>query len=444
MGNAFTDYLGRFPDFERGAKPGTEPFRLDRMRWLLTTLGHPERAYRIVHVGGTKGKGSTATMVSAILGAAGLHVGLYTSPHLRDFRERIAIDGRPARDETIMRLVRSVIEPAVAQLPLPLGTPTAFEITTLVALIAFVDAGVQVAVVEVGLGGTLDATNAIERSDVVVLTPISLDHTHILGNTVELIARDKAGIIKPGSIVVMAPQPVDAAEQIVRSAERAGSRLLRVGLDARVERLEVARRHQRIRLQLSTTTIAATLPLAGEHQAINAATAALAVEQLLADEQDASGPKRLAEAIQAGLERVGVPGRFQYVGTLPNVVVDVAHNDASARALSATVAETLRPPVVYVVGMSGDKDAQAFLAALASTAAAYILVKSTHPRAMDTERLAEAARTTGVPTVTAGSMETGLGQALARGWPERAVLITGSFYTVAEALDVLEGAPAPT
>jgi dihydrofolate synthase/folylpolyglutamate synthase len=462
------NYLRQFPDFEQGRPPGEIPFRLDRTHWLLEQLGHPERRYRIAHIAGTKGKGSTATMLASIAEAAGLTVGLYTSPHLRMFNERITVNRQPLADAELMRIVNTHLQPLLGRLPFELGTPTAFELTTVSALLAFADAQVDLVVLETGLGGQLDATNAIERSDVAILTPISLDHTQILGHTIEQIARDKSGIIKPGSTVVSAPQLAEAARPIAIRVTATGSRLYRVGEDIHVRRASSGAQ-QHIRLYFAGGTVETTLPLAGEHQAINAATAALAAALLfgqldsqrttfgLAQALWQAGGRTRTElsimlqqhrphlplaAIKAGLERVQLPGRFDFIRDNPMVIVDVAHNQASARALAATVVEVFRQSVVYVVGMLSDKDAAAFLQELAPTAANFVLVQPTHPRAMSVQNLYQAATAIAVPTMVASSVENGLKQAFSLAVERRPIVVTGSFRTVAEALAALEQVPA--
>ena len=455
--------LERFPDFERGASPGSVPFRLDRTRALLDDLRRPDLRYRRVHVVGTKGKGSTTAMLASILQQSALRVGAYTSPHLHALGERIQVDGRPVPQADLLAVYTSRVQPAIDRLPPTLGRPTYFEVMTILSLEAFSAAGVQVAVIEAGLGGRLDATNAIMAPDVIVVVPISLDHTQILGSTVERIAWDKTAVFKPGSKIVAARQIAEVAAIVTRQAESSGCSISWVPSEIHVRRHPDGTKGQRLRMRVGDDVIDVQLPLAGPHQADNAATAALAAEVLwsrdvghssLAQElrsvstrrsPRASTPMRLySHAVKAGLESVRLRGRFECVSSNPPVILDVAHNEASARSLAATVAETLAGKVVYVIGLSRDKDANAFINALAGTAIACVFVQADHPRARDAKELATVAESTisrsdnDAPGIaTAASVEQGLHAArnLAGG---SAIVVTGSFYVVADALNVLD------
>lgn len=454
--------LAPFPDFEQGTSPGSVPFRLDRTRALLDMLGRPDRTYRKIHVVGTKGKGSTTAMLDAILTQAGQRVGMFTSPHLLDLTERFQLNGAPAKEFDLAEIFATTIWPAIENLPIELGQTTYFEVLTLLALQAFAEAGVDVAIIEAGLGGRLDSTNAISPPDIVTVVPISLDHTQILGSTAAEIARDKTEVFKAGSVVVAAKQTSEVATVIAAQAQRVGCEVFWVNEHVHVRRIHVDRDRQRISLLLRSDSIDADLPLAGPHQAQNAATASLAASILLegadadvqphqevsrANDSTRATAKQSSRAIRAGLESVQLRGRFEYLCWDPVLIVDVAHNEASAKALAATIVEAQAGKVVYVVGLSHDKDAESFFRALTPTALAFVCVRAKHPRARDAEDLAGAAGrsvahgqppvedSTSIAVRAADSVEAGMKEAreFAGSYP---VVVTGSFYVASEAIRV--------
>lgn len=464
------DLLDGYPDFEKGRSPGSAPFNLDRTRRLLDALDRPDRRYRIVHIGGTKGKGSTAVMLSSMLAASGLRCGLYSSPHLLDFTERISVNGTAIGQDELVETMNERILPAVARLPEDLGGPTLFELITVLALEVFARRNVDVAVIEVGLGGSLDATNAIEPPEVVVLTPISLDHTAILGSTIAEIAGDKSGIIKTGARVVVAPQLEAASAVIEESCRQAGAELGTVASYVSVRRGPSNLEGQSIQIETTGVSSHVRLPFPGRHQAENAATAVAAA---LAFEGDsATGTPTLASfltsalltegyaethtatlphtrgsssfqswsgvsnaSIRLGLEGAPLRGRFEVVSRVPCIVVDVAHNHASALALAATVEEVFGARVTYVVGMSSDKDHEAFCRALDPSASRFICVQARHPRSVPASQLASAFRhVSQAPVEVRDSVADGLTLATEGLGPREAIVVTGSFYSVAEAM----------
>ena len=272
----------RFADVEaairaRGVEWEIDP-SLDRMQALMDLLGSPQRSYAVIHVTGTNGKTSTASMIDVLLRARGLRTGRYTSPHLTSMRERICVDGEPLSEERFVAAYAEVL-PYVQLADSRGGPPLSFfEVLTAMAFAVFADAPVDVAVVEVGMGGTWDATNVADGS-VAVVTPISMDHTRYLGDTIELIAAEKAGIIKPGAVAVLAQQPVDAAEVLLRRASETGASVAREGIEFGVLQRDVALGGQRLVLRgLRGVYDDLFLPLFGEHQASNAACALAAVE----------------------------------------------------------------------------------------------------------------------------------------------------------------------
>lgn len=320
--------------YDRGfvANPfDAETVGLRRTAWLLEAFGHPERAIPVIHVAGTKGKGSTAAFLTSILRASGRRVGLYTSPHLHTFRERIQLEGEPISEEQFASLTAE-IAPFNARLASEMpdwGEATAFEVATVLALLAFARAGVDVAVVEVGLGGRLDATNVVEP-EVSVITSISYDHTRILGETLAEIAAEKGGIIKPGRPVVSATQQPEAAETLRRIAVERGCELLMGDVDWQATGTSTSfdlRGPWGDYRELSSA-------LVGRHQVENAATSAAACWVL-----DRGGFAIPETAIRTGLATVSWPGRFELLRTDPTIIVDGAHNVDSAQRLAETLAE---------------------------------------------------------------------------------------------------------
>lgn len=393
-----------------GMRPG-----LERIRGLLAALGHPEEAFRAVHVAGTNGKGSTAALVAGGLHAAGLSVGLTVSPDLGEVRERVQINGRWLDAATWDRLAAEV-EAAARDLPEP---PTEFEALTALAFLAFREARVDVAVVEVGLGGRYDATNALPPPWVTIFTPVALDHQEVLGPRLTDIARDKAGVLKQGSRAVTAPQ-APAVRRVFKEAADA---------------LGVPMRWARGRLLWSDASGVRTLVggqvvetrLLGAHQAVNLATAWTALTWLA---EDGAGS---LEAMRQGVAAVCWPGRLEVLADRPLVVVDVAHNLHGARTLSRALGEahlTRRWHLVF--GALADKPAAAMLRVLLPHAASVTLVPADSPRGVDPESLRALVPPDLRPTV-AGSVAEGLDLARARAGDADAVLVAGSFYVVGPA-----------
>jgi dihydrofolate synthase/folylpolyglutamate synthase len=404
-----------------GMRPG-----LERIEGLLEALGRPQTCYALVQVGGTNGKGSIAAMLATILKAAGRRVGLYTSPHLVSFRERIRVDGEAIDEDALVDGVEA------------LGTlivrfdATMFEATTALALDHFAREGVDIAVLEVGLGGRLDATT-VGAPVATVLSRIDLDHEAYLGTTLEAIAAEKAAVIRAG-VALSAAQATEVTPLIVERARRVGVPLLLEGRDLHVEVLGRDRHGQRISCRGSDWALERLdLPLLGIFQPSNALLAVAAARRLHAAEA----------AIRRGLARVRWPGRFQIIDGRPTLVLDAAHNPAGARALAASLRETFgSAPLTFVLGISRDKDAAAMLAALAPLAHRLILTRAAVPRAADPEALRRLAPAT-VPIVeTAPSSSAAL--ALATRPPTTEVVcVAGSLFLVGEILARLEGRQTP-
>ncbi|HET9014997.1 MAG TPA: folylpolyglutamate synthase/dihydrofolate synthase family protein [Thermomicrobiaceae bacterium] len=429
-------YIIERSGYDRGfvANPfDAETVGLRRTAWLLEALGHPEARYPAVHVAGTKGKGSTAACADAILRAAGQRVGLYTSPHLHTFRERIRLDGEPIGEDAFAALTAEIV-PLNAHLAREhpdWGEATAFEVATVLAVLAFARAAVDVAVVEVGLGGRLDATNVLTPT-VSVITAISLDHTAILGDTLAEIAGEKGGIIKPGVPVVSSPQPVEARVVLERLAAERGSPLLLGGRDFFADGVP-----ERFDLRAPGSELRALrLALGGRHQVENAASAVVACRAL-----DRAGIVVPEAAVRAGLAAVVWPGRLEVVASSPTVVVDGAHNVDSAGRLAEALGETFRwRRLTLVLGITRDKQVEQMLAVLAPLADRVVATASHHPRAAAPDRIVAAARAAAGPALAveqAPSVAEALRRALAGAAPDDLVCVTGSLYAVSEAREAL-------
>lgn len=359
---------------------------LDPMRALMHLLGDPQSTFASVHVAGTNGKTSVTRMVEQLLLTMGLRTGRFTSPHLVSLLERIALDGRPVSPD---RLVAAWAEVAPL-LPLveerdsrPL---TYFELVTALAFVAFADAPVSVAAVEVGLGGVWDATNVVD-APVAVVTPVSLDHQEWLGHDLATIASQKAGIVKPGAFAVLAAQEPAAGEVLLAHAADVGATVAREGVDFGIVDRRVAVGGQLVWLRgMSGIYDEVLLPLHGPHQARNAACALAAVEAFL------GGQGLDVDLVREAFLAVTSPGRLEVLRRSPTVLVDAAHNPAGARALAEAVDEAFSfDRLVGVVGVLDDKDALGVLAALEPVLSEVVLTRSSSPRAVPPEELARLA-----------------------------------------------------
>ncbi len=414
---------------------------LDRVRAVCDLLGNPQHAFKVIHLTGTNGKTSTARMVESLVRAHGLRTGLFTSPHLTSVRERIQVDGEPITREAFISVwndVAPVIE-LVDSRSVDAGGPrmSFFEVLTVLAFAAFADAPVDVCVLEVGMGGTWDATN-IADADVAVIGPVALDHERWLGDSLADIAAEKAGIVKPGADVVVAEQ-ADIVTAVVTPALSQARTVWWEG-----NNLEVVDRHPAVGGQMVTLrTPSATyegvfVPLFGAHQARNAALALGAVELLMADGGEVGA--LAGEVVEQGFGAVTSPGRLEIVRTSPTILVDAAHNphgvDALADALEESFAFTR---LVGVVGILEDKDADGILAGLEPILDAVVVTQSSSPRAIDaTELAAVAARHFGEERVTIehdlpDAIDAAVGLAEAEDNMGVGVLIVGSITLVADA-----------
>ena len=437
------DYLYGFINFEHKSLDRYQAAKIDadRPRRLLALLGDPHTRFPSIHIAGTKGKGSVAAMCAACLRLAGLRVGLYTSPHLREFRERIRIltpddaDGRISEADFVVTMDR--VRPAIEATP---GI-TWFEIVTALAFDHFAAEAVNVAVVEVGLGGRLDATNVLTPL-VSVITSLSLDHTQLLGDTLAQIAYEKGGIIKPGVPVVTAPQQPEALATLAEIAAERGAPLTVVGRDWPYE---VTRSHdgcatrQSIVVGVSGSRLIPlgtpfVVGLPGEHQTLNAAVSLAALER-------AAGhfPSLTVADMQRGLATVEWAGRLQVLQSgleRPTVLVDCAHNDDSAARLVAALGQDYRyERLVLLFGAPEDKNVAGMLARLLPLADTVVMTTANHPRSATPEQLAALAATLGHEATVTHSVADGLRAALAAAGPRDLVCATGSIIVVGDLLN---------
>ncbi|WP_369356728.1 folylpolyglutamate synthase/dihydrofolate synthase family protein [Streptomyces sp. cg2] len=411
-----------------------------RIAALMDILGSPQRAYPSIHITGTNGKTSTARMIEALFGAFELRTGRYTSPHVQSVTERISLDGSPVSAERFIETYRDIapyVEMVDAQQEHRLSF---FEVLTAMAFAAFADAPVDVAVVEVGMGGTWDATNVID-GDVAVITPISLDHTDRLGETPEQIAGEKSGIIKKDATVVLAQQPVDAASVMLKRAVEVDATVAREGMEFGVLSREVAVGGQMLTLRgLGGEYPEVFLPLHGAHQAHNAAVALAAVEAFFGI---GAGHARTLDidTIRAAFAAVSSPGRMEVVRRSPTVVLDAAHNPGGARAAAEAVSEAFGfSRLIGVVGASDDKDVRGFLEAFEPIFAEVVVTRNSSQRAMDPDELAAVAvEVFGAERVQVeprldDALEAAITLAEEEGeFSGAGVLVTGSVITVGEA-----------
>lgn len=430
-------YLESLIDYERtpAGAAAARLWNLDRMRAMLRAVGDPHLGLRCLHIAGTKGKGSTAAIAASILTAAGHHTGLYTSPHLVSFRERIRTNGEMIPEADVVRLVGEVRPVIESQADAPTGPPSFFEAYTLMGLLHFARQGVEIAVIETGLGGRLDATNVVHPL-ACGITRIGQDHMLELGETVTQIASEKAGIIKPGIPVVSAPQLLEVTEVLEAACLERGAQLLMVGAHGpRViaSQVEEAERQLFTIEGLDRVYRELACPLLGEHQAENAALAIGLVE--LASRQDIEVGE---EAVRKGVASVRWPGRFQILSRRPTIVLDGAHDALGARALARTV-QAIFPGrrVLLVLGVGRDKDADAIVRELCPLADRLIATASSSPRALDASELQRAAFPRSKHTSAHTPVSLAIREALSDAKQDDVVLITGSLYVVGEAMRAL-------
>ena len=431
---AALDYVLSFADYERASRSAIV-FDLSRIEELLKRRGNPHQAARAVHIAGTKGKGSASAMVAAVLTASGYKTGLYTSPHLHTLRERIQVDSQPIAEEEFARVVEE-LKPEIEAINNSglLGELTTFEILTALAFAYFKEKKVDFQVLEVGLGGRLDATNVV-KPDVGIITSISFDHTEVLGNTLAQIAAEKAGIIKPQSPVVCAPQAPEALEVIEKICQERKARLIRVGREVTWQRNTFSFLGQSFQLKGIRGDYNLTIPLLGEHQLENAAVAVAALEVLANLGMEVS-----PESIAKGLSQVYWPGRLQILQYEPLFVVDGAHNADSARRLREALKQYFDfDGVILIIGTSEDKDVAGMVAELSPLPGAVIVTRSRHPRAAEISKLVAEFSKWGITPLVKEKVTSAVELALARAKPRELICATGSLFIVAEVIEHMKG-----
>ncbi|HRJ77986.1 MAG: Folylpolyglutamate synthase [Planctomycetes bacterium] len=425
-------FLNQRTDYEKQLGGRTrDTFDLERMNEVCDALGRPDLAYAAAHIAGTKGKGSTSRYLAAALRSQGLKVGLFTSPHLERLNERIEVNGKPLSDARFAKAFARVVETLEAELGGGRDI-TFFELLTLCAMVAFRDAGVDVAVWEVGLGGRLDATNVVSPA-VCIITEIGLDHTRQLGDTIAEIAREKAGIIKPGVPVVCAAQHPDAVRVITLCARDAEAPLIHFGRDYHLR--DFSREYARVTFSAAIRDVRyehLELPTPARHLAENACHALAALEILNADESILPGPLDRA-AVAKALAQTAQPGRFEMFAGHPPVVIDSAHNEVSLKATMQTARAIHKGRLVLVVGVAQDKDLEACLPPLALNADGAVFTSFASPRATDPQTLASLYVKFGGPGAeVAKSPKAALALARKMAGQEGMVLVTGSTYLAGE------------
>jgi dihydrofolate synthase / folylpolyglutamate synthase len=451
---AALDWLMARINFERTAfVPYQErQLKLDRTRQLLTRLGQPDAGMKIIHVAGTKGKGSTSAMIAAVLTAAGFRTGVFSSPHLEQIEERFAVDNESCTSDELIALVNRMIpivramdEEAAAEGD-PTGGPTYFEITTAMALVHFVEHKVDAAVLEVGLGGRLDSTNVC-LPVVSVITSISFDHLRQLGNTLASIAGEKAGIVKPGVPVVCGVTDMEPQAVIAQTARDHGCRLIQLGRDFAFEyRAKSAVAEFDFRYSVPSQEIhlkSLILAMPGRHQAVNAAVALATITELRHQGWCIS-----SDAIRTGLSRAALPGRVEIISSDPTIVLDTAHNPASARALIETLDELpARSRRTLILSISSDKDVPAILHELVLGFDRIIVTQyQENPRAVSVRELLASVAT----VVAQKPIEIIMRLTPKEAWqfavdttlPGECICIAGSFYLAAEMRPLIQAAVA--
>lgn len=439
------DYLYSFVDYSltKNLRYSPEKFDLGRMRALMQRLGNPQSHYPVIHVAGTKGKGSVSALIASALRTAGYKVGFYTSPHLQDYTERMQVNGESISHQELVELLEG-IKPHIAVIE----KVTTFEITTALAFQYFSQREVDIAVIEVGLGGRLDATNVVNPL-ISVITSISYDHMAVLGNTLAKIAGEKAGIIKVGKPVVLAPQKEEARLVMEEVAHERHAPLIQVGRDYLFAALSHSTEQQSLLVwpeaeqalvddyiesagRSAWQPLRLTIPLLGYHQIENAATAYAALQVIrtlgiVIQEND----------IAKGFATVQWPGRFEFLRRKPPVVVDSAHNGDSALKLRLALDDYLSgQPVILVFGASEDKDIHSMFTELLPRVNQLIATQSEHPRAMEPSKLVELAHQFGCKAQAVIPLEQAVDKALALAGDEAAVVVTGSIFVAAAAREI--------
>lgn len=439
------DYLYTFIDYSmtRNMRYTEDKFNLDRMHKFMELFDNPHKKYPVIHVAGTKGKGSTSALIAHALYEEGYKVGFYTSPHLHDFCERIQVDFIPMKHEEMFTIVQEL------KLKIPLVAEiTTFELMTAMAFIYFMNLEVDYAVIEVGLGGRLDATNVVSPL-ISVITSLSLDHINVLGDTLAKIAYEKGGIIKNNTPVVVAPQKDEAILVLKKIAEERNSPMFQVGKDYLYAQAAKSLSGQNFFVWPKEDQIAVNafiesagredweptkfhIPLLGFHQVQNAATAFTTLTVLRQN-----GLRISDNSIRKGFANVVWPGRFEVLNRRPFIVIDSAHNRESALRLRSAVDDYFPGiPVILVFGASEDKDIDGMLVELLPRVKIVITTKSIHPRAISPEDLVIKVNQMGVRAIPTQSLEEAFDQALKLAGKENLILVAGSIFVAGGMRDV--------
>ena len=416
-------WLESHVDFERVAPNRQAIPTLEPVRQTLGLFAEPQRDYQTIHVTGTNGKGTTSTLISALLSHTGLRVGTFTSPDLHSINERIAVNGEPIDDDTLISLLGRLSDAeSASEVEL-----TRFELLTVGALLHFSDEGVDVAVVEVGMGGTWDSTNVID-GDVAVLTNVDLDHTAVLGNSVAEIASDKVGIFRPDQVAVLGTTNAIVVAIARSQAQRLGTTLWELGVDYVLERNDLAVGGRAITLRTPYASYEEILvSLHGIHQGVNAATAIAAAEAFLG--------RALGDVVVAALARARMPGRTELISRAPMIVVDGAHNPAGMRALAATLdgAFHVDGERRCVIGMLSGRDVDDMVAPLVTVGfTEFHCCAPRSPRAVSAAVVAAAVRRQGAIAFEHPSVAAALAHARERSTDDDLIVVAGSLYLVAE------------
>jgi len=426
------DYIDSYTDYEKTPMPhAAANYDLRRVDELLVRLGNPHLKARSVHIAGTKGKGSVAAMVASVLTVSGYTTGLYTSPHLHTLRERIRVNDKLISEDELVALVEK-LKPEVEAVnqKATYGRLTTFELLTALGFAYFSSKGADFQVLEVGLGGTFDATNVI-NPEVCIITSISFDHMEVLGHTLTEIATEKAGIIKPGSIVVTSTQADEVDRVIKDTCLNRGAELVRVGSDVTWQSLGFNVNRQLLQVKGKLGSYELTTPLLGHYQLDNVATAVAALEVLAGREINIS-----RDSIINGLVRVSWPGRFQILSHRPLVVVDGAHNPDSAQKLKQSLEQYFRPDrAILIIGVSSDKDIAGVASELAPLFDRVIVTRSRHPRAMAPPPIVAEFARHGVETQAVDDVPAALSLALTQAGDRDLICVAGSLFVVAEAIE---------
>ncbi|MCX6012931.1 MAG: bifunctional folylpolyglutamate synthase/dihydrofolate synthase [Chloroflexi bacterium] len=427
------DWILGFTDYEQlpGSSYAAANFDLRRMELLMNALDNPHMASRTIHIAGSKGKGSTAAMIASSLSSAGYSVALYTSPHLITIRERMMINGKYISPEQFGKLT-SLLFPKVNAInkTANYGKLTTFEILTALAFCYFRENKVDFQVVEVGMGGRLDATNIV-KPEITVITSISIDHTAILGNTLTEIAGEKCGIIKSKVPLVTSPQKPEVMTVIKDFCDRLNSNLTSIGNDYSWERLKHSLNEQSFHLKTTRAAYVLTTPLLGDHQIENAATAVSALEILKVEKN----------AIQAGLLNVHWPGRLEILMKEPaTLVVDGAHNTDSAKKLIEAIKQYFNYRyLIMIIGISADKDIKGIVNVLAPSCKIVYTTRSRNPRSADPIALASEFSKCGITSFVTSNVSEAISQALTSAGEHDLICATGSLFVVAEVIERMKG-----